>query len=320
FHLAVGTFMEGAGNKLQVVSLGASGEDDHEQLELTVTAEAEVLYPCTKVMTQPEYGDSCLLATTSDMLRIWEHKQGPEGGLQLRAELCSAKSDMMAPLTSFDWSDAKPSLLVTCSVDTTCTVWDVVTKQAKTQLIAHDREVFDVSFVAGSQDIFASVGADGSVRMFDLRSLEHSSIIYESPGSDHRAPAPLLRLACNRKSTHYLATFHMDAQTIQVLDARMPGTPFAELQAHTGPVNSIAWSPESESNLISCGDDGQILLWDIKDSAGSMQPGISSSGNSTVSVKGAHTVAAEANVATWSRTLPSWIGVTSGQTLYALRI
>jgi WD repeat-containing protein 68 len=76
---------------------------------------------------------------------------------------------MMAPLTSFDWSEAKPSLLVTCSVDTTCTVWDVVTQQAKTQLIAHDREVYDVSFVAGSADVFASVGADGSVRMFDLR-------------------------------------------------------------------------------------------------------------------------------------------------------
>jgi len=27
--------------------------------------------------------------------------------------------------------------------------------------------------------MFASVGADGSVRMFDLRHLEHSTIIYE---------------------------------------------------------------------------------------------------------------------------------------------
>ena len=28
--------------------------------------------------------------------------------------------------------------------------------------------------------MFASVGADGSVRMFDLRHLEHSTIIYEA--------------------------------------------------------------------------------------------------------------------------------------------
>jgi len=40
---------------------------------------------------------------------------------------------------------------------------------AKTHLIAYDKEVFDVAFVAGSEHIFASCGADGSVRMFDLR-------------------------------------------------------------------------------------------------------------------------------------------------------
>jgi len=60
-------------------------------------------------------------------------------------------------------------LAVTSSIDTTCTVWNVETKQAKTQLIAHDKEVYDVAFYTGSTDIFASVGADGSVRMFDLR-------------------------------------------------------------------------------------------------------------------------------------------------------
>ena len=59
--------------------------------------------------------------------------------------------------------------MVTASIDTTCTVWDLNTLHAKTHLIAHDKEVFDVAFVAGSEHIFASCGADGSVRMFDLR-------------------------------------------------------------------------------------------------------------------------------------------------------
>jgi len=60
-------------------------------------------------------------------------------------------------------------LIVTASIDTTCTVWDLNTLHAKTHLIAHDKEVFDVAFVAGSEHVFASCGADGSVRMFDLR-------------------------------------------------------------------------------------------------------------------------------------------------------
>lgn len=72
-----------------------------------------------------------------------------------------------------------PKLIITSSIDTTCTIWDIPSLTAKTQLIAHDKEVFDVRFCAGSVDVFVSCGADGSVRMFDLRSLEHSTIIYE---------------------------------------------------------------------------------------------------------------------------------------------
>ena len=61
-----------------------------------------------------------------------------------------------------------------------------------TQLIAHDKEVYDMSFRTRHRDVFASVGADGSVRMFDLRNLKHSTIIYESPELQ-----PLLRLSWN---------------------------------------------------------------------------------------------------------------------------
>lgn len=79
------------------------------------------------------------------------------------------KTEFSAPLTSFHWNKEAPNLVVTASIDTTCTVWDLNTLHAKTHLIAHDKEVFDVAFVAGSEHIFASCGADGSVRMFDLR-------------------------------------------------------------------------------------------------------------------------------------------------------
>ena len=77
-------------------------------------------------------------------------------------------SEFGAPLTSFDWHDVDPNLIGTSSIDTTCTIWNVETGQARTQLIAHDKEVFDIAF-ARDPNHFASVGADGSVRMFDLR-------------------------------------------------------------------------------------------------------------------------------------------------------
>ena len=70
--------------------------------------------------------------------------------------------------------------------------------------------------------MFASVGADGSVRMFDLRHLEHSTIIYEDPNH-----TPLLRLAWNKQDPNYLATVAMDAVEVIILDVRVPCTPVA---------------------------------------------------------------------------------------------
>ena len=41
-----------------------------------------------------------------------------------------------------------------------------------TQLIAHDKEVYDIAW--GGKGVFASVSADGSVRVFDLRYSSHA--------------------------------------------------------------------------------------------------------------------------------------------------
>lgn len=88
-------------------------------------------------------------------------------------------SEFCAPLTSFDWNETDPNILGASSIDTTCTIWGLETGQVvgkvsgsvKTQLIAHDKEVHDIAFTraGGGRDLFASVGSDGSVRMFDLR-------------------------------------------------------------------------------------------------------------------------------------------------------
>lgn len=224
-----------------------------------------------------------------------------------------------APLTSFSWNHPSPNLIVTSSIDTTCTVWDLPTRTALTQLIAHDREVYDVDWCPGSSDVFASVGADGSVRVFDLRSLEHSTIIYETAGppppSSSSRPgtgmstssssrngstaggggggsgqaAPLLRIAFNPWDANYLATFHLESDSIQILDVRAPGLPILELRGHKNGINAIAWGPpsttgggsgslgatgggSSSSTSISKGmistasDDSQVLVYDLASS------------------------------------------------------
>lgn len=177
-------------------------------------------------------------------------------------------------------------MIVTASVDTTCTVWDLNTATARTQLIAHDKEVFDVAFTANTTDVFASVGSDGSVRLFDLRALEHSTIVYESPmGSpspgapaaaggaatiDHSGnsptaggnPAPLLRISACPREPNLLATFAALSNTIHILDIRKPGTAILQLESHASSINALQWAPDSRSLIASCGDDCQVLVWD----------------------------------------------------------
>ena len=134
-----------------------------------------------------------------------------------------------------------------------------------TQLIAHDREVYDVAWLPGSTDIFVSVGADGSLRAFDLRSLEHSTILYETPAPKNVPPpsassasarpptSPLLRISFNPADSNYMSTFHMDGADVQILDMRSPGQPVMELRGHHAAINALGWGSAERPLLATAG-------------------------------------------------------------------
>ncbi|KAI0644420.1 WD40 repeat-like protein [Trametes meyenii] len=309
FRLGIASLTEDYRNRIAIVGLQDERvlvEDDYTEYPDFVTlVEAQHGYPATRLQWQPSTSNSFawsqkainaeLLATTGDALRVWEYssdgassvgayvgRQVSGGGHKLTLKTAlSGQSKVQnnntgAPLTSFSWNEKSPSLIVTSSIDTTCTVWNIDTSTAITQLIAHDREVYDVAWLPGSTDIFVSVGADGSLRAFDLRSLEHSTILYEtpapknmppptaSPSSSARPPtSPLLRIAFNPADSNYMSTFHMDGTDIQILDMRSPGQPVMELKAHRAQMNALGWSSTDSQLLATAGDDCQLLLWDL---------------------------------------------------------
>ena len=102
-------------------------------------------------------------------------------------------NDACAPLTSFDWNEVDPNVIGTASTGNTCTIWDINVRlypfpysrigayrvnkvvlpqqptSPKHQIVAHDTEVYDIAFSSSDPDKFASVGGDGSLRLFDLR-------------------------------------------------------------------------------------------------------------------------------------------------------
>ncbi|KAL0274192.1 UNVERIFIED_CONTAM: hypothetical protein PYX00_006673 [Menopon gallinae] len=292
FRLALGSFVEEYNNKVQIVSL------DEDTSEFSSKCIFDHPYPTTKIMWMPDnkgvFPD--LLATSGDYLRVW---RAGEPEIRLECILNNNKnSDFCAPLTSFDWNEVDPNLIGTSSIDTTCTIWgletgqilgrvNLVTGHVKTQLIAHDKEVYDIAFsrAGGGRDMFASVGADGS----------HT---------------PLLRLAWNKQDPNYLATVAMDACEVIILDVRVPCTPVARLNNHRACVNGIAWAPHSSCHICTAGDDHQALIWDIQQMPRAIEDPIL-----------AYTAAeGEINQIQWGATQPDWIAICYNKALEILRV
>ncbi|KAL1919634.1 uncharacterized protein VTP21DRAFT_1565 [Calcarisporiella thermophila] len=339
WRLAIGSLIEEHVNKIQIVTLPeftASRDDAH--VDLAVLSEVDHGYPVTKIAWEPWKGGGSstdLLATTAEVVRIWELPISGDGELTLRTSLCNTKSEFSAPLTSIDWCDVDPSLLITSSIDTTCTLWNVETGQSTTQLVAHDKEVYDVGFMPGSRDVFASVGADGTARLFDLRALERSTIVYSSPFAPANASAlpvipgvSLLRLQFNRVEANMLATLHVATNIVHVLDVRRPGQPLIELRGHSSPVNTIGWAPHLRNLLVSGGDDSQVLVWDLEDNQHSNHPSENvmlgappPTAHKVISHPIlAYTAEAEVDQLCWSKVLADRMCISFGRHLQVLKI
>uniref|UniRef100_A0A8R1HSK4 WD_REPEATS_REGION domain-containing protein n=1 Tax=Caenorhabditis japonica TaxID=281687 RepID=A0A8R1HSK4_CAEJA len=313
FRLAVSSFIEDYSNKIHVIQL------DEEAGELVHRSTFDHPYPATKIMWIPDQKGNFpdLLATSGDYLRLW--RVGTDNTARIESLLNTNRTaEYCAPLTSFDWNELDMNLIGTSSIDTTCTVWQLETGQAigttrpaaaidgtvRTQLIAHDKEVFDISFSRGSAQIFASVGADGSLRLFDLRRLEHSTIMYEDPQRQ-----PLLRLAWNRNDHNYIATFAQDSKEVLILDLRLPCTPVGRLRNHEATINGLSWAPHSGSHICTAGDDYQALIWDVHEMPKPIDDPIL-----------AYRAEAEVNQIHWSAAFPDWISICSDNKLEILRV
>ncbi|KAL2708986.1 hypothetical protein KLU848_2425 [Kluyveromyces marxianus] len=409
-QVALGTYKEDSYNRIEIINASS----DYSTWECAHVA--NVVYPVSRIQWMPQ--NNARLATCSDSLRIWSL----DGSLQEQINLSlykygkhpssasqkdTATLGQLPPVTSFHWSPISPNLLLSCSIDTTCTVWDLSnsTNYIKTQLIAHDSEVFDVKFLAQSTQLFASCGGDGSVRVFDLRSLTHSTIVYEHGSEQSRAPSAnnknttlrvssnsnaannnnnntnsntnanhnannnanhtnnnnatnnnnnannndtstsgepddtltssqldqtdmdqgscaLVRLEPNPFDPNVIVTVPQDSNAIIVLDMRYPGTPLLTLEGHIGPVNQVQWHPKRPGVLASCGDDCQVLYWDINSLLGQSATSSTRWANSNVvhsvdTPQMAYTTETEANNIVFNAQ-GSHVGVVHGKTFTAV--
>ncbi|AAS53217.2 AFL157Cp [Eremothecium gossypii ATCC 10895] len=369
-RVAIGSYKEDAFNKLTV--LQATPDLSHWDS----VAQASVIYPLSKIQWMPK--GTGKLATCSDSLRIWSVEEQLHEQLNLSlvkygkslGEVSNGRMlGQLPPVTSFDWNALDTNLILSSSIDTTCTVWDLqASNYVKTQLIAHDSEVFDAKFLTQSSNLFASCGGDGSVRVFDLRCLAHSTIIYE-PQQQVQGQTPsqtqvhtlaaheqdgqlqknsqssalsssassslgaldncaLLRLEPSPFDPNILATIQQDSNVVIILDMRYPGSPMLLLEGHAAPVNQLKWHPSKPNVLATCGDDCQILYWDLLEllSASQVWTGLTQQRWSTTSTvrtletpQMSYTAQYEVNNFVW-RPSGDWIGYTAGKRFYNIRM
>lgn len=313
WRIAVGSIIEDKpqNNRVSVIQLDESQGELVERLSF----EHNFAPNCIQWIPDPNNIYPDILATGGECLRIYRiENNSATNECTLNNKQASNYS---GPLTNFDWNDVDPSLIGTSSIDMSCTIWQIETGQAvgqtkkttgnvKTQLIAHDKPVHDIAFskIGNGRDNFATVGADGSARLFDLRNLQHSTIVYEDP-----LRTPLMRLAWNKQDSHYLATFAQDSAEVIIVDIRMPCSPVARLHNHRACVNGLAWAPHSACHICTAGDDHQALIWDVSSMPRPVEDPIL-----------AYQAGGEVNQVHWSAAHIDWICICFGKCLEILRV
>jgi WD repeat-containing protein 68 len=284
-------------NKLEIVEYNRSND------RLKKVASEDIELPCSKIMWSPRSENNSILATTSDILRLYKYSE-TSGKLSFACNLSKKhKQSVSGPLTSMDWNKQNPYIIGVCSIDTTCTIWDLTKNEIKTHLIAHDKEVFDISF-SREENIFITTGADGSVRLFDIRELDTCSILFESKDN-----SPITRVEWNLNNSNFIAALGLDKNVIYIIDQRNTNSPYAFLSYHTNVVNSISWAPHSSAYICSGGDDKNAFIWDIQQISNETEDPILYY-NSDFQIESV----------SWCETNDDWIGITGSNYLHMLKV
>lgn len=215
-------------------------------------------YPISKIQWNPFVENKGLFGVTSDNLKIFNY-DNESNQLTLKSSLINNRSEYNDPITSFDWNKLNDSIIGTCSLDTTCTIWDINKETIKTQLIAHEKEVYDIGFSYTNENLFMSSGSDGSIRIFDMRNLEENLIKYESEDK-----SPIYKFSWNYKNKDLFAICSGSQNNKSELSIVWNKVHKRKLSTHNGSVTSFCWSPENQNELCSVGDDGFAYIWKLK--------------------------------------------------------
>ncbi|KAJ8662982.1 hypothetical protein O0I10_001159 [Lichtheimia ornata] len=169
---------------------------------------------------------------------------------------------------------AKSTHLISGSFDSRVCYWDIAAASKENKEIeplnvynGHTAPVEDVAWHPKYETIFASVGDDCKLMIWDARNKSTDTPIHDIYA--HNAGINCVGFCPN--SEWVLATGSGD-QTAALWDLRNPKHKLHELQGHQGEILQLAWSPHHESVLATAGNDRRVLVWDLSRIGQEMSP------------------------------------------------
>lgn len=331
-RLGISSYLEKSQNKIEIVQLL---KDEYNE-KISKIASVSHFYPATKIMFAPHNSECSrernLLATSSDQLQLWsveedklnESMKSESEPYKIQAESKFVPGPHKGPITSFDWCEIDRNIIVSSSVDSDCTVWDVAVAKSSASLStcrsskvisssSSRSPIYDVSFtrLASGKDIFAAVGGDGTVKLLDIRDCTLPANLYSLEASKSATNQALIRVSCNKLDYNLISTFADQSNIVILIDIRKPGKALSKMSEHSLRVNGMSWAPHSARHLCTASDDQQALIWEL---VFEKPPNIIEEPILAYQAQG------RVNSIGWSSTHPDWIGISSGKHLELLRV
>jgi len=126
----------------------------------------------------------------------------------------------------------------------------------------HLQQVHKVDFSPIEGGSLLSASQDGTVRLWDLRMLEHNSMFCSSR-TTYNGRSDSVRHAKWSPTDTWSFAFCTDSGIIQKWDIRNNSTPLMKFAAHYQTCNSIAWHPDGK-HLVSAGKDQDVNVWNMQ--------------------------------------------------------
>ncbi|CAK5264467.1 unnamed protein product [Mycena citricolor] len=161
------------------------------------------------------------------------------------------------------WNPVKQGHVLGASEDTTVCHWDVNSyTKAKTSIEptnvfrGHTSVVGDVDWHPTKENVFASVGDDKMLMIWDTRAPTDPSTKIQAHDRE------ILAVAFNPAADHLLITGSAD-KTIALHDIRSPAKKLHIFEGHIDEVLHLAWSPHNPTIFASASSDRRINIWDL---------------------------------------------------------